>query len=121
VAAHVRGTVGDVHRVAALLELERGQLDAAEALAASSVRLWESRGARRGRTNAGILLATIHVRAGESDGLRLAHEAITDAMKLSSVRVHWRLKPLATALDARPGSDARDLARTARRVSTTLL
>jgi transcriptional regulator with XRE-family HTH domain len=111
--------VGDLDKVAARLELGRGRLDVAEAFAAGSVRLWEGRGARRGRTGAGILLATIHVRAGESDGLRLAHEAITSATKLSSVRVRRRLEPLATALDARPGSDARDLARTARHVVTT--
>jgi transcriptional regulator with XRE-family HTH domain len=110
---------GDLDRVAALLELGRGRLDAAQGFAAASARLWDGRGGRRGRTVAGILLATVHVRAGESDGLRLAHEAITGAMKLSSVRTRRRLEPLAAALEARPGSDYRDLARTARYVATT--
>ncbi len=109
--------VGDLDRVAARLELERGRLDAAEAFAAASVRLWEGRSGRRGRTVAGILLATIHVRAGESDGLQLAHEAITGTMKLSSVRTRRRLEPLATALQARPRRDHRDLA--AHQVATT--
>ena len=111
--------VGDLDVVAALLELERGRLDAAQAFAAASARLWEDRGGRRGRTTAGILLATIHIRAGESDGFQLAHEAITATMKLSSVRVRRRLEPLAAVLDARPSSDARDLARTARQVAAT--
>ncbi len=111
--------VGDLDKVSALLELERGRLDAAETFASASARLWEGRGARRGRTVAGILLATIHVRAGESDGLPLAHEAITGAMKLSSTRTRRRLQPLATALETRPGSDYRDLARTARHVAAT--
>jgi transcriptional regulator with XRE-family HTH domain len=111
--------VGDLDKVTALLELERGQLDAAQELAAASVRLWEGRGARRGRTGAGALLATIHVRAGESDGPQLAHEAITGAMKLSSLRIRRRLEPLAAALDARPSSDHRELARRARHVATT--
>jgi transcriptional regulator with XRE-family HTH domain len=109
---------GDLDMVSAALELERDRLDAAEPFAAASVRLWESRGGRRGRTKAGILLATIHVRAGESDGVPLAHQAITGAMKLSSARVRRRLQPLAAALQARPGNDHHELARTARHVAT---
>ncbi|MGH3695541.1 MAG: helix-turn-helix domain-containing protein [Pseudonocardiaceae bacterium] len=110
---------GDLDMVAARLELERGRLDAAEPFAAASVRLWECRGAQRGRTRASILLATIHVQAGESDGLWLAHEAITGTMKLSSARARRNLEPLVTALQARPRSDYRDLARTAHLVATT--
>ncbi|MGH3694815.1 MAG: helix-turn-helix domain-containing protein [Pseudonocardiaceae bacterium] len=112
-------SVGDLDMASARLELARGRLDAAEPFAALSVRLWEGRGTQRGRTGATVLLATIHVRAGESDGLQLAHEAVTGAMKLSSVRVRRRLEPLAAALDARPGSDHRELAHTARRVAAT--
>jgi transcriptional regulator with XRE-family HTH domain len=109
---------GDLDRVHARLELDRGRLEAAEPLAAASVRRWETR-SNRGRTMSGILLATIHVRAGEPDGLRLAHEAITDVTKLSSQRARQRLTPLAAALDARPSTDAHDLARTARHLTTT--
>jgi hypothetical protein len=56
---------GDLDRVAARLELERGRLDAAEPLAAASVRRWESVSghSERARTLSGVLLATIHVRA----------------------------------------------------------
>lgn len=52
---------GDLDKVAALLELRRGRLDAAQAFAAASVRLWKDRGSRRGRTGTGIVLATIHI------------------------------------------------------------
>jgi hypothetical protein len=36
-----------------------------------------------------------------------------------SARARRRLEPLAAALDARPGADARQLARMARQVATT--
>ena len=65
------------------------------------------------------MLQFAHVRAGESDGLGLAHGAISSVKQLSSVRARKRLLPLAEALDARPGSDTRDLARMARQVATT--
>ena len=67
---------GDLDRPAACLELKRGRLDSAEPFAAASVRRWES-GGQVSRTQSAIVLATIHVRAGEPDGLRLAHGAIT--------------------------------------------
>ncbi|MDQ4022078.1 MAG: hypothetical protein M3257_10800, partial [Actinomycetota bacterium] len=110
---------GDLDQVAARLELDRGLLDAAESFAAASVRRWEGLSNQRARTYAGVVLATIHVRAGEPDGLRMAHGAVSAASKLSSVRVRRRLEPLVTALEARPGADARQLARLARQVATT--
>ena len=110
---------GDPDRVAALLELDRGRLDAAEPFAAASVRRWEGGISELGRTHSGIVLATIHVRAGEPRGLQLAHGAITAVTKLSSVRARRRLEPLAAALESRLGSDHRQLARTARHVATT--
>jgi hypothetical protein len=110
---------GDLDEVAARLELEHGRLDAAEPLAVASVRRWEAGHSRRARTFSSILLATIHVRAGESDGLPLAHGAITGVMKLSSVRARQHLDPLATALQARPSNDHRQLARMARHLTTT--
>jgi len=64
-----------------------------------------------------IVLATVHVRAGESGGLPLAHDAITAVAKLSSVRTRGKLSPLAAALEARPGRDARDLAQMARQAA----
>ena len=94
------------------------QIDGAEQFAALSVRAWGNKD-RRPAASARILLATIHVRAGEPPGTQLAHGAITAATKLSSDRVRQRLLPLADVLDTRPGSDHRDLARMARQVATT--
>ena len=111
------GPYGDLDRPAACLELERGHLDAAEPFAAASMRRWEGRG--RSRTQSAIVLATIHVRAGEPRGLQLAHSAVTSAGKLTSVRARQRLVPLAEALEARRGSDAEQLARMARQVAAT--
>jgi hypothetical protein len=109
---------GDLDGVAALLEVERGRLDIAEPLAASSVQRWEGL-SRLGRTRSGVTLATIHVRSGESDGLQLSRIAIVAVSKLSSVRSRRRLEPLAAALEARPGSDTKELARMARQVAMT--
>ncbi len=109
---------GDMDRPAALLELNRGRLDVAEQFAAASVRRWE-RGSPISRTLSGIVLAAVHVRAGDSRSLPLAHQTITEVGKLTSVRARRRLHPLVEALDTRPGTDARDLARTARQVAST--
>jgi hypothetical protein len=107
---------GDLDRPAALLALQRGRLNAAESLAAASVRRWEGI-SQTGHTSSAIVLATIHVRAGEPGGLSLAHSAITNVAKLSSVRVRTRLIPLAAALATRPGTDAKDLARMAHQIA----
>jgi len=108
---------GDLDRPAACLELERGHLDTAEPFAVASMRRWEGRS--RSRTQSAIVLAAIHVRAGEPRGLQLAHSAITAAAELTSVRARRRLEPLAAALAARRGADAEQLARMARQVATT--
>ncbi|MGH3933986.1 MAG: hypothetical protein ACRDS1_03210, partial [Pseudonocardiaceae bacterium] len=111
---------GDLDKVGACLELAGGRLDAAERFAVASVRRWEGTSNQRARANADLVLATVHVQAGERDGLQLAHNAITKVTKLSSVRARQQyLTPLAVALEARPGSDAEQLARTARQVTTT--
>jgi hypothetical protein len=108
---------GDLDQVAARIELGRARLDAAEQFAATSLRRWEGSPNQRARTDSGILLATIHVTAGEPQGLQLAHSAIIDVTKLTSVRARHRLVPLAKALEARPGSDARELAQLAWQVA----
>ena len=108
---------GDLDRPAALLALRRGRLDIAESFAAVSVRRWEGI-SRVGHTQSSIVLATIHVRAGEPDGLPLAHGAVTAVTKISSNRARKRLEPLTAALEARPGRDAQDLARLIRQVSS---
>ncbi|MGH3915599.1 MAG: hypothetical protein ACRDTC_19665 [Pseudonocardiaceae bacterium] len=109
---------GDMDRPAARLELARGRLDAAEALAAASVRRWPE-GKQISRALSGAVLATIRVKAGECNGLRLAHHTIAAVAQLSSVRARKQLTPLAQALAAWPGSDAAELTRMARQVATT--
>ncbi|MGH3720677.1 MAG: helix-turn-helix domain-containing protein [Pseudonocardiaceae bacterium] len=108
---------GDLDTAAALLALRQERLDVAEPLAAASVRRWEQISPVR-HARSGIVLATVHVRAGEPGGLPLAHGAISAVSKLSSVRVRRKLEPLAVSLEARPGRDARDLARMARQSVT---
>jgi hypothetical protein len=108
---------GDLDRPAALLALRRGRLDVAESFVVASVGRWKGV-SRLGHTQSGIGLATIHVRAGEPDGLSLAHGVITAVTKLSSVRARRRLEPLVAALEARPGRDAQDLARMTREASS---
>ncbi|HVE96152.1 MAG TPA: hypothetical protein VNA67_04125, partial [Pseudonocardiaceae bacterium] len=116
---HPSNLYGDPDRVAALLEVDRGRLDVAEPFAQASVRRWEGGASELGRTHSKVVLATIHVQAAEPDGIGLAHGAITAVSKLSSVRARKRLEPLASALETQRGSDAKELARMARRVSTT--
>ncbi|MFN2494296.1 MAG: hypothetical protein ABR608_00065 [Pseudonocardiaceae bacterium] len=106
---------GDLDRPAAQIELHRGRLDNAETLAVASLRRWEG-GRHYSRTLTGIIRATIHVTAGERQGLQLAHNAITDTARLS-VLARKQLLPLAEALEARPSTDARDLARMARQAA----
>ncbi len=62
-------------------------------------------------------LAAIHVKAGEPDGIPLARKAIDRITVLSSPRSRQQLQPLTAALEARPGGDARELARMARQVA----
>ncbi|MGH3906245.1 MAG: helix-turn-helix domain-containing protein [Pseudonocardiaceae bacterium] len=103
----------------AKIQLDLGQLDTAEPFAASAVRTYgDTHG--RGRTSAELTLAEVHVRAGEPRGLVLARQAIDAVSALQSVAVRReRLVPLTTALEARPGSDAKELARMARQVAAT--
>jgi len=107
---------GDFYRPAALLALRRGRLDAAESLAAASVRRCEGI-SQIACTHSGVVLAAIHVRAGEPGGLAGAHSAITAVTKISSIRVRKRLLLLVDALATRSGTDAKDLSRMALQVA----
>ncbi|HEU0127290.1 MAG TPA: hypothetical protein VFQ48_01585 [Pseudonocardiaceae bacterium] len=84
----------------------------------ASLRRWDG-GRQLSRTRTGVVLATVYVRAGELRGLQMAHRSIDDMAKLPSVLIRKDLRPLAEALEARPGSNARELARMARQVATT--
>ncbi len=102
------------------IQLDLGQLDTAEQSAASAARTYNEGHHRRGRTEAELMLAEVHVRTGEPQGLALARHAIAEVGALQSVAVRReRLIPLAIALEARPGTDTRELARKARQIATT--
>ena len=108
---------GGLEWVTALVERDLGRLDVAERFAASSVRHWSSNGNRRDGILPAITLAELHVMAGEPRGLTMAKTAIDTVALLRSVRAQERLVPLAETLEARRGSDARELARMARQVA----
>jgi transcriptional regulator with XRE-family HTH domain len=106
-------------RVTAGIQLDLGQLDIAEQFATSAVRTY-SDNHRKDRTTAELLLAEVHIRAGEPQGLTLARHAIDEVSTLHSVAVRrQRLVALAAALEARPSTDTRELARTARQIAET--
>jgi len=108
------------HFSTAGVQLDLGHLEAAERSAANAVRSFGEGPYRKARLHAEILLAEVHVRAGEPQGLSLAHQAIEGVSTLRSAALRReRLVPLAAALAARPGTDTRDLARRARQVATT--
>jgi len=52
-------------------------------------------------------------------GVRPLGQQSTQRRRLHSVRARERLEPLVAALEARPGGDPRELARTARQVAAT--
>ena len=105
--------------VTAGVHLDLGQLEAAERSATSALRSY-GENHRRDRIQVELLLAEVHIRAGEPQGLNLAHHAIEAVSTLNSVAARvQRVVPLAIALEARPGTDAHDLAHQARQVAMT--
>ncbi|MGH4012622.1 MAG: helix-turn-helix domain-containing protein [Pseudonocardiaceae bacterium] len=94
-----------------------GRLDTAQQFATAAINAFGEAN-HRGGVLAEITLAEVHVRAGEPRGTGLAAKAIEDVTALQSVaaRNYW-LTPLTAALEARPGGDARELARMARQVA----
>ncbi|MGH4015431.1 MAG: hypothetical protein ACRDSL_16195 [Pseudonocardiaceae bacterium] len=104
----------DMDYQTALVYMQMGQPEKAERFVASI------NGAGRHRpvgVFATVLRATAYVQTGEPKGLLMAKTAIDAVAPLHSVRARERLVPLAVALEARPGSDARELARMARWVA----
>jgi hypothetical protein len=97
-----------------------GQLDSAEQFATSAIHTFDKGHYRRGHTMAKLLLAEVHIRAGQPHGLTLARHAIDQVSTLHSIAARGHpLISLATALEARPGPDTQDLARLARQVAAT--
>lgn len=108
------GERADMDYQTALVATELGKVDTAEQFASAV------NGAGRHRpvgVLAEVLRARLHVQTGEPDGLAMAKNAIDRVSELRSVRARERLAPLVAALAARPGSDARELARRARRIA----
>jgi hypothetical protein len=106
-------------RATAGIQLDLHQFDIAESFAVCAVGTY-GEGHRRGRTSAELALAEVHVRAGEPRGLVLARQAIEAVSTLQSVAVRReRLVPLTAALEARPGNDAKEIARIAHQVAAT--
>ncbi|MGH3866869.1 MAG: helix-turn-helix domain-containing protein [Pseudonocardiaceae bacterium] len=101
------------------IQVDLGRLDAAEQFATRAVRTYgESH--RRGRALTQLLLAEVHVRAGEPQSLILARQAIAGVSTSQSIAARQeRLIPLATALEARPSTETREIARIARKVIAT--
>lgn len=101
------------------VQLDLHRFDTAEQFAASAVRTY-GEGYRRVRIQAELMIAEVHVRTGEPRGLALARQAIDAVSTLQSVAVRReRLLPLATALEARPGNDAKEIARLAHQIAAT--
>jgi transcriptional regulator with XRE-family HTH domain len=107
-----------IDMISARVHARLGMIDRAEAFASQAVSTFDARHRRAG-SSAEITLATLYVRTGEPRGIALSERAITDVAGLRSVRARQRLTPLAAALESRPGTDARELARRARQVATT--
>ncbi len=109
----------DMDLATAGIQRQLGHLNAAAQFAQAALRTFDAAHGR-GRALADIELATAYVRAGEPRGMALADKAIDGAACLRSAVIrNDRLSPLTAALDARPGGDARDLARKARQVAAT--
>jgi len=106
---------------AAHTHLLLGRLDMAQETAARASRTLAVAGERREGVLADLALARIHVLAGEQRGFAMADQAISAVTEMDSAvaRQCW-LPPLAVALEGRPGPDARELARRARRVAGTV-
>lgn len=115
--AHARGCM-DLDT--GLTHLHLGQLDTAESALAVSARTLQQSSDRREGVVADTNLALVYVQTGDSRGLAMAREAITavSMTKSGNARELW-LEPLAEALETRPGSDARELARSARQIAAT--
>lgn len=115
--AHARG---GMDLITGLTCLHLGQLDTAEAALMTSVQTFQQGTDRREGVVADIALAQVHVQAGEPRGLIMAKKAIDTVTETRSgtARELW-LEPLAATLEARPGADAKELARMTRQVAAT--
>jgi hypothetical protein len=101
------------------VHLHLGSLDTAESMAAASVRTFAQGNHGRGGVSAGIILARVHLIAGEPDAARLAVQAIEAVPPLRSGVARTGLAPLARGLETRSRPDFVELARRAQKIAMT--
>jgi hypothetical protein len=107
----------DSAHLAAQTHIRMGNLDIAQSFAVGAVRQWEGSPKRRHAVIADIALAIVNVSAGEPRGLPLAQKALASVAEIRSTRARKRLRNLIAALERRPGSDCRELAMRAKKLS----
>ena len=107
----------DMDAITSLVHLHLGSLDTAESMAAVSVRIFAQGNHGRGGVLANIILARVHLIAGEPDAARLAARAIEAVPPLRSGVARTRLTLLARDLETSPRPDFAELARQARKIA----
>lgn len=105
----------DLDHVRAAIHLILGNVNTAESYATTAIRTWGGHDLRD-CVQTRILLARIHLRAGEPGVERIAAPAINAVAQLRSARARTLLVPLEQALRARGDSTSVDLAEQARQV-----
>jgi transcriptional regulator with XRE-family HTH domain len=101
-----------------LTQIQLGDLNAAQRSVATSLNHWRSSADRRAGVLGEITMASLYVRAGDSNGTERAYRAINQVHELRSMRARERLEPLAQALETRKDNQSRELARLARQEMT---
>ena len=81
--------------------LRLGDLERAQQHAAASVRGWQGSEERRDAVLADVLLAAVHLKAGERRGPAMAAKAVESVAHLRSHRARRYAAPLANAVSAR--------------------
>jgi hypothetical protein len=114
--AHDGPLDADSYNIAAETYMRLGDLNAAHEMALKSVRGWTNHPNRRHAVISDVVLATVNVKAGDSRGKALAHNAIRSVAGMRSGLARVRLERLASELEARPSAENRELAVMARRV-----
>jgi len=112
---HARGSMD---LIAAQAEMNLGRLDVAEAMVTVAGQTLAQSGDRREGILTELIRARMHVQAGEPRGLAMANAALDGVEQIrSGVARQIYVSPLASALEVRSGSEARELARRARQVA----
>jgi transcriptional regulator with XRE-family HTH domain len=108
----------DFDLTAAMVHMNLGKVDAAEAMASTAVETFAAGNDRREGILADIVLARLHVVSGDRDAARLAACAIEGVLPTRSGVARAALLPLAGELETRRRSDLVELGRRARRVAS---